>query len=189
MKSNAGSEARVLHSHLIHIDRHRLGPRFYLLGRRIHEWQLGAGVLALGVTARAVELIGDRMAALLVVAAAWLIAKDWQDLFASRRDTCGWRLGIHRRIAELRASRRGDWLPPLAAVAVGVVGLVNAVSTLTPNLGWEGHTLLHLEPVRFVPLFHALALPASAGLIVAAIYLGRRRRRAWHLAFSSLVAL
>ena len=63
MKSNAGSEARVLHSHLIHIDRHRLGPRFYLLGRRIHEWQLGAGVLALGVTARAVELIGDGTAA------------------------------------------------------------------------------------------------------------------------------
>src|SRR3989442_4559278 len=92
-------------------------------------------------------------------------------------------------MAELPAAERGGWLAPLAAAAVGVVGLVNAVSALTPTLGWEGHPLLHLEPVRFVPLFHALALPASAGLIVAAIYLGRRRRRAWHLAFSSLVAL
>src|SRR5437870_2614006 len=35
---------------MIRLHRHRLGPRVYVLGRRIHEWHLGA-VLVAGVLA------------------------------------------------------------------------------------------------------------------------------------------
>ena len=30
---------------MLRIDRHRLGPRVYVLGTRIHEWHLGAALL------------------------------------------------------------------------------------------------------------------------------------------------
>src|SRR5205085_6361405 len=33
-------------SFLIQLERHQLGPRVYVLGRRAHEWQLGAVLLA-----------------------------------------------------------------------------------------------------------------------------------------------
>src|SRR5207247_664755 len=67
--------------------------------------------------------------------------------------------------------------------------MVNLISALTPNAGWRGHLLLKLEPVEAVPLFHALAVPASVGLLVTALYLRRRRRRAWQLALAILLAL
>src|SRR5439155_18089798 len=66
---------------------------------------------------------------------------------------------------------------------------VNLVSALTPNLAWRGHLLLDVLPLPAVPLFHTVAVPASAALIVSAFYLRRRRRRAWAVAFGLLVAL
>jgi len=74
-------------------------------------------------------------------------------------------------------------------LAAATAGVVNALSALTPNLGWEGHTVLQIEPVEAVPIFHALALPTSAALVLTAFYLGRRRWRAWQAAFVFLLAL
>ncbi len=75
------------------------------------------------------------------------------------------------RVAALRDVRRGDQLPGLAAAAAAVTGIVNVCSALTPNVSWRGHLLLEVEPVTALPVFHALALPASAALIVTAFYL------------------
>src|SRR2546430_14128826 len=44
---------------VLRIDRHRLGPRVYVLGARVHEWHLGA-VLLLGLAAGAAfHHVGD----------------------------------------------------------------------------------------------------------------------------------
>src|SRR5439155_15853288 len=128
-------------------------------------------------------------AACLVAAAAWLVIKDWRDVLPAQRDTTAWRIGVHKRLAELRTTKRAAWLPPLSAGAAALIAAVNLISALTPNVGWRRDLLLRFEPVKAVPLFHALALPASAGLLVTALYLGRRRRRAWQLAFAILLAL
>src|SRR5438270_12511869 len=81
------------------------------------------------------------------------------------------------------------WLPAVAAVAAALVGLVNIASALTPNVHWRGHLLLELEPVQAMRLFHALALPSGAALLLVAPYLKGRRRRAWQLAIVLMVAL
>jgi lysyl-tRNA synthetase, class II len=86
----------------------------------------------------------------------------------------------------LRFSRR---LPALAAVAAAVVGVVNIASALTPNMRWRGHLLLDFEPVEAIRLFHALALPAGAALLLVAPYLWGRRRRAWQVAIVLMLAL
>jgi lysyl-tRNA synthetase class 2 len=78
--------------------------------------------------------------------------------------------------------RISRWLPCLAAAAAALVGLVNIASALTPSIHWRGHLLLDLEPVEAMRLFHALALPAGAALLLVAPYLIKRRRRAWQAA-------
>ena len=172
------------------VERHALGPRVYILGRRVHEWMLGGGVLF--------ALAGGRVAGrgpggtgwwILVAIGLYLIAKDWRDLAPAQRDTAAWRLGIHRRVAALRAARRGSWVPPAAAAVAATAGVVNLLSALTPGIGWRGRLLLQLEPVAAIPIFHALAVPASALLIAAALYLQRRRRRACQAAIALLVGL
>ena len=70
-----------------------------------------------------------------------------------------------------------------------LVAAINLVSTLTPNVSWRGHALLHIEPVAALRASHALAIPASAVLLVTALYLQRRRRHALYLALALLVAL
>ena len=76
-----------------------------------------------------------------------------------------------------------------AAVAAALVGLVNIASALTPNIRWRGHLLLDFEPVEAMRLFHALALPAGAALLLVAPYLLKRRRRAWQTAITLMLAL
>ena len=56
-------------------------------------------------------------------------------------------------------------------------------------MAWRHHALLQLEPVRAVPLFHTLAVPASVALIVTSFYLRSCRRRAWQTGLVLLVAL
>ena len=80
-------------------------------------------------------------------------------------------------------------LPPLAALAAALVGLVNIASALTPSIHWRGHLLLQVEPVEWMRLFHALALPAGTALVLVAPYLAKRRRRAWEAAIVLMVAL
>lgn len=81
------------------------------------------------------------------------------------------------------------FLPGLAALAAGIAGLVNVGSALTPSIRWRGHLLLEFEPVAAMRLFHALALPAGAGLLLVAPYLRGRRRRAWQAAVLLMLAL
>jgi lysyl-tRNA synthetase, class II len=80
-------------------------------------------------------------------------------------------------------------LPALAAAGAALVGLVNIASALSPNIRWRGHLLLQFEPVETMRLFHALALPAGAALLLVAPYLAKRRRRAWETAVVLMVAL
>ena len=80
-------------------------------------------------------------------------------------------------------------LPGVAAFAAAFVGLVNIASALTPNIRWRGHALLGFEPVPAMRLFHALALPAGAALLLVAPYLLKRRRRAWEAAVFLMLAL
>jgi hypothetical protein len=113
---------------VIRLERHELGPRVRVLGRRVHEWQLGFGVLALGGVLRAAGIIDDAGAGLFVAAACWLVVKDWHDLFPSRRDTASWRPFLHKRVAALREARRGDCVPGLSAAAAAITGVVNICS-------------------------------------------------------------
>jgi lysyl-tRNA synthetase, class II len=80
------------------------------------------------------------------------------------------------------ARRRPAWLPPLAGWLTAIAGLLNVASALTPNFAERARVLLHIENSEFVPLAHALALSAGVALLVLAVYLGRRRRRALQLA-------
>jgi lysyl-tRNA synthetase class 2 len=80
-------------------------------------------------------------------------------------------------------------VPALAAVAAALVGAINLASALTPNIRWRGHVLLEFEPVEAMRLFHALALPAGAALLLVAPYLAKRRRRALQAAVALMFAL
>ena len=80
-------------------------------------------------------------------------------------------------------------LPAFAALAAAFIGAVNIASALTPNIRWRGHLLLEFEPVEAIRLFHALALPAGAALLLVAPYLAKRRRRALQTAVALMFAL
>jgi lysyl-tRNA synthetase class 2 len=175
---------------VLRIDRHRLGPRVYLLGARVHEWHLGLGLL-LGL---AVGGLFDRVSenpatAAALLAGLWLVAKDWRDLFPAHRDTAAWRLGLHVRVHPLRAVRRADPLPRLAALTAGLAGLVNLASAVTPDIAWRNHLLLQVEPFETLKLSHAAAVPASMLLLVTAPYLWRRRQSALRLGLVLLLGL
>jgi lysyl-tRNA synthetase class 2 len=175
---------------MIRLERHAHGPRLYVGGVRVHEWQLGVGLLALVLAGWVFELWPFAGWTLLAaVAAGYMVAKDWRDLLPSRRDTGMWRVGLHRPPAPLRAVRYADGLPALAGLTAFVIGIVNLVSALTPNVLWRHRILVAVLDARAVPLFHTVAVPASLALIIAAFYVMRRRRRAWATAFALLVAL
>ena len=177
-------------SKMLRLERHPFGPRVYVLRRRIHEYHLGFAILsalAVGSLSGLVEL--DFATVLATLAGLWLVVKDWRDITPSSRDSATWQLGLHRRAAPLRGLRRSDSLPALAAVAALTAGIVNLVSAATPNSGWRHRALLNVESLEEIRVFHALALPAAAGLIVTAFYLYRRRRGALNVAVGLLVAL
>jgi hypothetical protein len=82
---------------VLRLERHRLGPRVYVCGLRIHEFALGLGVLAVllaGGFAGLWELTSRTEVAALL--GTWLVGKDWRDLFPSRRNTASWGLLPHR---------------------------------------------------------------------------------------------
>jgi lysyl-tRNA synthetase, class II len=175
---------------MLRLERHPFGPRVYLLRRRIHEYHLGLAILAaLAVGALFDDVELGLTTALAALAGLWLVAKDWRDLVPSKRDSATWQLGLHRRAAPLRVLRRYDSLPLLAALAALAVGILNLVSALTPNSGWRHRVLLQVESLDEIRAFHALALPAAAGLVVTAFYLYRRRRGALNVAVGLLLVL
>lgn len=82
---------------MLRLERHRLGPRVYLCGLRIHEFALGFAVLAIlliGGIADVWETTRRTEAAALF--GTWLIGKDWRDLFPSKRNKASWSLLPHR---------------------------------------------------------------------------------------------
>jgi lysyl-tRNA synthetase, class II len=89
----------------------------------------------------------------------------------------------------VRGPDRARWLPPCLGLATMATGVVNVASALTPNLAWRGHRLLSFDVVHAVHVFHALALPMGAVLVVLGIYLARRRKRACYLALPLLLAM
>ena len=175
---------------MLRIDRHRLGPRVYVLGARVHEWHLGVALLVALALGGLVHRVDDGLTTVAaVVAGVWLVAKDWRDLFPARRDTAAWRLGLHVRPQPLQAVRRSDPLPRLAAVTAALAGLVNLASAVEPDIAWRNHLLLHVEPFEALKLTHAAVVPGSILLLVTAPYLWRRRQSALRLALALLVGL
>ena len=175
---------------MLRLERHDLGPRVFVLGCRVHEFHLGFAVIVLAVSGRLAGLWHEELPTYAIAAlGAYLVAKDWHDLVPSHRDTAAWQVGIHRRLHALREHRRGGWAPPVVATLVGLAGLVNLISALKPTFGWRGHVLLDARPFTTLPLFHALALPASVVLLTTAVYLFKRRQRAWRIAIALLIAL
>ena len=171
------------------MEQHRL-TRVYFLGRRWHDWHLGAIVLGALAVGALFGLVHRNLSALLVASAGcWLIAKDRRDLTATRRDTAAWRLGLHRRPHPLRAFRPADPLPLIAALACTTVAVAELDAALTPDVHWRSDLLKDAQAIQKLRLFHALAIPIAVVLLISAYYLYRRRRRALQLAISLLVAL
>src|ERR1700750_2102687 len=160
------------------------------MGARIHEWHLGVALLlglAVGALSHRVDDgLGTGAAA---IAGVWLVAKAWRDLFPARRDTAAWRLGLHMHMFPLRAVRRADPLPKLAALTAALAGLVNLAAAVDPNTAWRTPRLLYVEPFEALRLTHAAAVPASMLLLVTAPYLWRRRQSALRLALVLLGVL
>lgn len=171
------------------VEQHDLGPRVFFLGWRWHDWHMGLIVLgALAISALLGLVHGGLPALLIAFAGLWLIAKDWRDLTSRRRDTSAWRLGLHRHPHPLRAFHRADPLPMIAALACTAIAAADLDSVLTP-VRWRGHLLTNVKAIQHLRVFHALAIPVAAVLLISAYYLYRRRRRALQLAITLLVAL
>ncbi len=162
----------------VRVERHALGPRLFVLGRRVHEWHLGLlGLAAAGVIAAA-GVAGGLPLAVLVGTAMWLAVKDWRDLHPATRDTATWSLGMHRVSGAPPPVPLAERVPVLAGIATAAVGALNVASAVTPELPARVHALLTLAAVTEVTVSHALALPVGLALIGAAWPLVRRRRRA-----------
>jgi lysyl-tRNA synthetase class 2 len=173
---------------LIALERHTLGPRVHVLGRRVHECHIGlvaAGAALLCAMAGAAELV----ATILALLSAWLLLKDWRDLHPATRDTAAWSLGLHRRPDGPPAPRVRDRVPGLAAAATAAVGAVNVGSVMVGDLPARARAVLAFAPAGEVRLAHALALPAGLALLGVAWPLARRRRRALNAALVLLAVL
>ena len=173
------------------LERHRLGPRVYLFGRRVHEWHLGVvlgSAYLLGVGFHVMAATSTR-ALLFCAAACWLVIKDWRDLVPRLRDTASWQLGLHRRHFHLRPRGRGDSVPGLAALTLILIGVANLIWALSPQGSWLKDVLPPIEPFRSTPIFGSFAIPAAVALVVAGAQLGRRHQLAWALTLTLVVGL
>jgi lysyl-tRNA synthetase class 2 len=172
---------------VIRLERHALGPRCFVLGRRLHEWHIGVVLLAFALLATAADAF--LRAGTFALLGTWLVAKDYNDLFPSRRNTTTWTLGVHRRPLALRARHRAAGLPRLFAALTVAVGAINVGSALTPELPGRVALLAQLAPGELVLAARAFVLPAGVALLVLAFYLARRRRRALWCAVGLLGAI
>jgi lysyl-tRNA synthetase class 2 len=183
---------RIVASHAkpVRVERHQLGPRVFVFGVRIHEWQLGLALAAAYIGAVRLGLMHLRYSAALTLPAVglWLVAKDWRDLFRSQRDTASWQLGLHRAAPPLRPARRFDSLPALTAVLALLAAVANGASAVFDG-AWRDDLLFQLQPLSSIPVFHTLAVPTAAALALASLYLYRRRRAAWALAAAVFAAV
>jgi lysylphosphatidylglycerol synthetase-like protein (DUF2156 family) len=173
---------------MITVERHAMGPRLHVLGRRVHECHVGLGLAGAAGLCTALGT-GVLPAIVLGVVVLWLVAKDWRDLRAVSRDTAAWSLGIHQTPGAGPPGSLRDRLPALAAAATATAGAINVASVMSSELPARARALLALAPAGEVRLAHVLALPAGLALIGVAWPLARRRRRALHLAVGLLAAL
>ena len=82
---------------MLRLERHRLGPRVYVCGLRIHEFVLGFGVLAVLIGGGVADVWDlTRRTEVIALFGTWLIGKDWRDLFPSKRNQASWSLLPHR---------------------------------------------------------------------------------------------
>ncbi len=159
-------------------------------GLRIHEFQVGFLVLAAAAIARGFGWIGSgQLFYAIVIAGAWLVAKDWRDITPHRRDTGSWSLWFHRPVPLLRAHHRGAWVPRVLGMFVGVTAAINLVSALTPSLTNRLHLLDRVVPNGLATEAHALSVPASAALLVVSWQLIKRRHAGWVIAVALLILL
>jgi lysyl-tRNA synthetase class 2 len=173
---------------LFRLDRHELGPRAYVLGRRIHECHVGLGILLAAASGLALgSPLPTPLMTTFLVAGAWLVWKDWRDLFPPLRDSAAWSAGMHRMPTPLRDRAPTHGLAPLAGACTVAMGLVNVASALTPEVHWRILLLLELVPREVPVAAHALALSAGIALVILGLHLVRRRRRAWALAVATLL--
>jgi len=175
---------------VVRVERHRHGPRLFVAGHRVHEVTVGtvtAVALLAGYGSHALRPSVPLFLAAMV--SAWLIAKDWRDAVPALRDTGSWQIGIHRRFAGLRTTRRSDGLPVIAAAAALVAAAANIASAVTPDVPARARLLRRLEPVVVPSLAHAAALVVGGALAVVGLYLLKRRRRALQCALVLLVVV
>jgi hypothetical protein len=126
---------------VIWIERHELGPRLHLFGRRIHEYQLGLTILAAAPgSAVARSAYFSPWTAVVALAGLWLVVKDWPDLFPATRDTASWRFGIHRLPCTEKAPHQHA--TPLAGLTLGRRLRVHApkIGALAENLAGSPRT-------------------------------------------------
>jgi lysyl-tRNA synthetase class 2 len=173
----------------VRLERHRLGPRVFVLGVRVHEWHLGLALASAYAAAVWLGPLHVRYSATLVLPAAglWLVVKDWRDIFRSRRDTASWQLGLHRTAPPLRPVRRFDSLPALTAALALLAAVANGSAAVFDG-AWRDDLLFQLRPLSSIPVFQTLAVPVAAALVLTSLYLYRRRRAAWALAVATFVA-
>src|ERR1051325_3767811 len=89
------------------VERHELGPRLYVLGRRVHECHAGIVIAAIATGSLLARWPLPAPLGLATLAiGAWLVWKDWHDLLPSKRDTTAWRVGAHSAPTPLRARGR-----------------------------------------------------------------------------------
>jgi lysyl-tRNA synthetase class 2 len=174
-------------SGVFRVERHELGPRLYVLGRRVHECHAGAVLLFAMAALRIAGLhLPLPLIGLVLALGSWFLGKDWHDLFPHMRDTTAWSVSVHRAPRPLRPRRRAEWLAPVAGICATGMGLVNVASAATPSLHSRMQILLQLVPREVPVAAHALALSAGISLAILGFYLVRRRRRAWALAVAVL---
>ncbi|MCW3016834.1 MAG: hypothetical protein JWO02_3926 [Solirubrobacterales bacterium] len=176
-------------SALMRIERHALGPRLFVLRRRLHECHVGLALLGGGVVGGAVGFLHPLALALTTLFGGLLVLKDWRDLWPSTRDTAAWRLGMHRPPDAGAARPICERVPLLAGVATATVGAINVLSAATPELPGRVQALLSIAPVQEMALARALALPAGLALCAVAVPLARRRGRALHTSIGLLLGL
>ena len=172
------------------VERHELGPRLYVAGRRIHEYASGlvliAAAVLLWVTGRQPPF---HAGAIVGATGGWLVAKDWNDLIPARRDTTRWTLWRHHLPHSLRTWRRASWLPGALGALTGAVGIVAAASALAPGAVSRYSFIASLGAPVLAADVDVVRLPLGVLLMALSVPIARRRRRAWAFAVGALLAV
>ncbi|MFN8124154.1 MAG: phosphatidylglycerol lysyltransferase domain-containing protein [Thermoleophilia bacterium] len=163
-----------------------MGPRLYVLGRRVHECHAGLVLLALAFALHLAPHVPGGTVPVIAVLGAWMAVKDARDLVPRLRDTAAWGIGVHRSPSPLRPHPRGDMAPLALGLLVMAAGFVEAAYALHPGarppLGGFAAPAVTGAARAASPALALLMLTAGAQLM-------RRRRGAWAIAVVLLTAM